>query len=236
MEEISEVSVKQTNGFIKHVFNFDDETKNELINIIQYAVLCLIPIIVLNKTIKRLIPEADESKGSLEITLEVVGQMAVLFFGIYFIHRIVTYFPTYSGEEYKELNIFNIILGFLVIVLSLQTKLGEKIEILANRGLEMLGYKVDDEIEEDHSQLKVSRPISGMGQPSSHQVSRADMDQQMDLHDSIRSEVMQQGPPQMNSVHQPEVAGNQAVRQTNYDSMFNEPMAANEPFGNYSAF
>jgi hypothetical protein len=37
-------------SFLKHVFNFDDDSKSELLNIIQYAILAIIPVIVLNKT------------------------------------------------------------------------------------------------------------------------------------------------------------------------------------------
>jgi hypothetical protein len=237
MEEINEISMKQSKGFIKHVFNLDEETKNELVNIIQYGLLCIIPIVILNKTIKRLIPEADENKGSLEIGLEVIGQMVILFIGIYFIHRVVTYFPTYSGIDYKELNIFNIIIAFLVIVLSLQTKLGEKIEILASRGLEMLGYK-EEEIIEENVEIKVTRPISGMGPTPTHQVSRADMEEQLNLHDNIRSEMMggqQQVQPQMQQ-QQPQMQQQQTNQGPNFDNMYQEPLAANEGFGGYSAF
>jgi hypothetical protein len=248
MEEISEVPVlNKTNGFIKHVFNFDIETKNELINIVQYGILCIIPIVILNKTIKQFIPEADESKGSLEVGLEIVGQMVILFFGIYFIHRIVTYFPTYSGNQYGDLNMFNVILAFLVIVLSLQTKLGEKIEILANRGLEYIGYPQDKEIEEEVD-MKVSRPINNMVQPiPQHQGSRSDIDQRINLNDSIRDEMMRgqpQGQQQMqveSQMQQPQQQPQMqqqapAQRTTDFNSMFSEPMAANEGFGGFSAF
>jgi hypothetical protein len=59
-------------NFFKHVFNFDDESKAEILNIIQYALLAIIPIVILTKSISRFIPEAEEDKGSLEITLEIL--------------------------------------------------------------------------------------------------------------------------------------------------------------------
>jgi hypothetical protein len=34
-------------NFFKHVFNFDDDSKSELLNIIQYALISIIPVIVL---------------------------------------------------------------------------------------------------------------------------------------------------------------------------------------------
>jgi hypothetical protein len=72
---------------------------------------------------QRFVPEADEDKGSLEITAEVLAQIIVMFLVILIIHRIITYVPTYSGEKYTGFSVTNIILAMLVIILSLQTKL-----------------------------------------------------------------------------------------------------------------
>ena len=38
-------------NFFKHVFNFDDDSKAEILNVIQYALVAIIPIVVLNKTV-----------------------------------------------------------------------------------------------------------------------------------------------------------------------------------------
>ena len=37
-------------SLIKHVFNFDDDSKNEMMNIVQYSLLAVIPIVFLNKS------------------------------------------------------------------------------------------------------------------------------------------------------------------------------------------
>ena len=66
-------------SFFKHVFNFDEDTKTQIMNISQYAVTAIIPIVLLNKTIQNVIPEADDSKKSLEILAEVVGQIVIMF-------------------------------------------------------------------------------------------------------------------------------------------------------------
>ena len=44
-------SDESNKGFFKHVFNFDDDSKSEILNIIQYALIAIIPVVVLNKTI-----------------------------------------------------------------------------------------------------------------------------------------------------------------------------------------
>lgn len=120
-------------GFFKHVFNFDDDSKADMLNIMQYSFLAIIPLVLFNKSLQKLVPEADENKHSIELSMEVVAQVIIVFLGILIIHRIITFIPTYSGTKYAEFNVTNIILSVLLILLSLQTKLGEKISILAER-------------------------------------------------------------------------------------------------------
>ena len=120
-------------GFFNSVFDFGQDSKAEMSNIIQYSLMALVPIILLNKATQSLIPEVDESKGSFELGAEVAFQTIFMFLGLYLIHKAIIYVPTYSEQKYSELNITNIILVALVIVLSLQTRLGEKANIIYER-------------------------------------------------------------------------------------------------------
>lgn len=170
MESLDELS-KATNGkpgFFKHVFNFDDDSKSEIMNIIQYAVLALIPVIILNKSMQRFVPEADEEKNSFEILAEIIGQILAMFFGMLIIHRIITFIPTYSGDKYADFSITNIILGVLVIILSLQTKLGEKVSIIVDRLIELWnGNQQQQNVKgkkKGNGNVKVSQPIAQQGQ------------------------------------------------------------------------
>ena len=97
-------------SFLKHVFNFDNDSKSDILNIVQYALLAIIPVVILNKSMQKYVPEADEKKGSVEILAEVFIQIIVMFMGLLLIHRIITFVPTYSGAEYPEFNIIFIIL------------------------------------------------------------------------------------------------------------------------------
>lgn len=124
-------------SFVKHVFNFNEDSKSEMLNIVQYALIAIIPIVIFNKLMQKFIPEADEDKSSIELTVEVVLQVIVTFLLLLFIHRIITYIPTYSGEKYADFSVTNIILAVLIIVLGLQTKLGDKIAILVDRVIDM---------------------------------------------------------------------------------------------------
>lgn len=184
MDSFEDVSVKST-GFIKHVFQFDDMTKSELLNVAQYAILAIVPIVILNKSIQNFIPEVDEDKGSVEILAEIVLQIFILFFGMFFIHRVLTYIPTYSGVPVGQLNMFQFILAFLVIVLSLQTKLGEKVSVLYERVMEnWFGYYVgstglgkEQQHQRERNIVRVSQPIRGMSQPQPQSQSQSQSQQ-----------------------------------------------------------
>lgn len=163
LEETSKVSSKMT--FFKYVFNFDEDSKHDMMNVVQYAVLAIIPIVVLNKTMQKYVPEADEEKGSAEILAEVVFQIIFMFLGLFFIHRIISYIPRYSGTKYPEYHVVFNILSTLLILLSLQTKLGEKVSILFDRVAELWeGNGDDDKKKKDGKKgkgnVKVSQPIS----------------------------------------------------------------------------
>ena len=163
LEETSKVSSKMT--FFKYVFNFDEDSKHDMMNVVQYAVLAIVPIIVLNKTMQKYVPEADEEKGSAEILAEVVFQIVFMFLGLFFIHRIIAYIPRYSGTKYPEYHVVFNILSTLLVLLSLQTKLGEKVSILFDRVAELWEGKSDDDKKKKDGKkgkgnVKVSQPIS----------------------------------------------------------------------------
>lgn len=169
MESLEETSksISSNMGFFKHVFNFDDNSKSEILNIIQYALIAIIPVVTLNKVMQKYVPEAEEDKGSLELLAEVSIQVIVMFMGILIINRIITYIPTYSGAKYPEFSVTYIILAMLMITLSLQTKLGEKVSILFDRVAELWGGDEDSNDKKKkkngkkgQGNVKVSQPIS----------------------------------------------------------------------------
>jgi hypothetical protein len=164
LEELTNVGSK--NSFFRHVFHFNEDDKGELMNIVQYALLAIIPVVLLNKTMQKYVPEADDEKGSVEISAEVIFQIVFMFFGIYMIHRVVTFLPTYGGLKYQDFSVTTIILTVLVITLSLQTKLGEKVSILVDRVVQLWeGDSGASNKKKKQSTVKVSQPIS---QPGMH--------------------------------------------------------------------
>ena len=226
LDELSKTSHGKP-GFFKHVFNFDEQSKAEMLNIVQYAVLALIPVVILNKLMQRFVPEADDEKGSVEITAEVLAQIIAMFLIMLIIHRIITFVPPYSGEKYVDFSITNIILAMLVIILSLQTKLGEKVSILVERLIELWeGPKDTKKGKKGQGSVKVSQPISqnqstsqSMGSTSINSLPPAQTQQSPDFN-----QMYQQNPTPL--------VGASSPGTENVDN--GEPMAAN--FGGMGSF
>jgi hypothetical protein len=119
--------------FLNHVFSNTEEGKAEILNVLQYSFLAIIPVIILNKCVQKFIPEVDLDKSSLEILAEILLQIVIMFIGIIFINRIITFFPTYSGFKYENFVFSNVILAFFIIIFSINTKLGIKVNLLIDR-------------------------------------------------------------------------------------------------------
>ena len=160
-------------GFLNHILNFDSDNKSALLNLFQYIGLAIVPVIIILKLIKEYIPEDDEKKDTLEILLEIIIQIGILFTSVYFIDKIIRYFPTYSGIAYQKLNEITIILPLLIILFTMQTKLGAKINIIYNRILDLINGKQSQAYvgNSNHGNVRVTQPIVT---PGIHQVSRAD--------------------------------------------------------------
>lgn len=229
METLDEITknMSKNNGFFNHVFNFSDDSKEEMTNIIQYAVLAIIPIVVLNKVTQRFIPEADEEKGNVELLAEVVVQIVGMFLGLLIIHRIITFIPTYSGAKYCDFSVTNIILAVLVIVLSLQTKLGEKVSILVERLMELWEGPSDTKQPKKKNNIKVTQPISqnqqimsqSLGYSNSTPINQLPIAPQM-----TKQPAQQQQSSSQDYVNMYRQENTMGAMQNGFD---NEPMAAN---------
>jgi len=204
--------------FLSHVFSNTEEGTAEFMNVIQYSSMGVVPIVVLNKMVQRFIPEADPEKSSLELLAEIFIQLTVMFCGAIIIHRVITYFPTYSGFKYENLTLTNVILVFLILVLSIQTKLGLKVNIMVDRVLELWNGPSNDESKQNVKQnVRVSQP--GMHTPSQA--------------DNLDNSQMQGGsfPPAPVATARPDMgSGQQSMNQPDF-GMSMGPMAANGALG-----
>ena len=235
---VVESDVKKT-SFLEHVFNFDDDSKNQLMNILQYTIIAIIPVILLNKGVSKIIPEVDEDKSSYLLALELLGQASLMFLGMFLIHRFVTYFKTYSEAPYAPFHTTNIILLFLVIAASFQTRIGEKTNILIDRLFDLIegrttlsGEKKDDK--KDKKEGATNQQNGNGVRIPQHQMSRADIPHAGTTHISqLQANEHGNGVgPNFNSMYAgPNNPMVNAHTPGQIQEPFNEPMAANEMGG-----
>jgi hypothetical protein len=239
-------------GLFKHVFNFDEDNKANLLNMLQYTLIAILPIFLSLKAIKNMFPEEDDTKGNLELLIESVGQIVVIMLSIWFTHKFVDYIPTYSGNPYSDVNCICFVAPFLILLTTMQTKLGAKLNILFERAVDYWEGNSDKkgQAKPNSGAIRVSQP--GIGQPPpQHQPSQAD---QLDMNNLIPKNV-NTGIPTVNySVNQTaNQPANHNIPQSGNDnsmgsfpnsqdvsrgqnSMLVEPMAANEGFASGSAW
>jgi hypothetical protein len=226
-----DISDDSNKNFFKHVFNFDDDSKSDIFNILQYAILAIIPVVILNKTIGKYVPEADDKKGSLELSAEVIIQVIVTFIGLLLIHRMITFVPTYSNTKYADFNIMYIILAILMITMSLQTKMGEKVSILSERVSELWNGPSDKKKKGKNGAVKVSQPIAGQQilQPMPPAYTDGTAISALPTSDSQPS--MEQQMPNYNNMYRQDTTPLVGAASPGMTEGFNGPVAASEFLG-----
>ena len=223
-------------SFLAHVFNFDDDTKSQFLNIIQYTVLAVLPVVLLNKTVSRIIPEVDEDKSTYLMIIELLGQSILMLFGMFMIHRLITYFPTYSKMSYAPFHTTNIIILFLVIAASFQTRIGEKSNIMIDRFFDLVEGRTtlsgdNTHKQNDHNKGTPQNGTSAMHPmppppPPQHQPSRADVGSThlSQLQTNERA-------PDFNTMFSGPNNPLQNAQTPSVQESFTEPVAANEMGG-----
>jgi hypothetical protein len=173
------------------------------------------------------VPEDDESKGSIEILAESVGQVILIMLAIWLTNKIINYIPTYSGEDYPKFNEISFIIPFILILATMQTKLGAKFNILIDRVMNLFSRHEPPQKNEQGGQnvVRVTQPMAGQHQPS--QADYLDRNQLLPSN-PMMSSMPTKFPPQQLQQQQP-------PQQEMYQ-MSNEPMAANDGGSSWSSW
>ena len=163
IEITAKESANASGGFFKQVFKLNEDAQGEVLNMMQYVAIGFIPAILVIYVIRYYVPDPDDDKGSLTILAEIFAQTYAMLLGIYFIHRMIIYFPTYSGIKYERFHIINILMVFIMVLFSIKTKLGEKAQILVERAVDMWSgnTKAGPAQGQGQSQVRVTQPITG---------------------------------------------------------------------------
>ena len=242
-------------SFLKYVFNLEDEGKSEMLNLLQFSLISFIPLVILSKLLEKYAPQTDDSKGSLEISAEVVIQVIVLFVGLFFINRIAMFFPTFSGENYPKINVITSVLSILAILVMLSSNISAKVNILTERIYDLWEGKTDKNsktktvnVNGKQVTVKVSQPISQQPQqpPQSSGYSKPMYNDstsinQLPTNDMSRAQEYSLSPqslPNYDAMYRqdntPMVGA--ATPGGQQESFTQEPMAANDALGGWGGF
>ena len=224
-------------GFINHVFNFNTETKTELMNLGQYLALVLLPLTFLNNFVETLVPKVDESRGSLEILFEVLGHLKLLLLSVFLVDRIAQYVPTYSGKEMNSTSLATLVIVFVMFT----TKTRQKLDLLYTRLSNSWNGESGENKKQPNGkggpvqqkpQVTVSQPITGMPNPiSSPPPSKPDLmahHQQMTPQQPDIAMGLNANPGAANNMYNNQGFGGM---QGAASPGVQEPMAANGAFG-----
>tara|TARA_B100001057_G_scaffold495908_1_gene595979 strand:+ start:974 stop:1669 length:696 start_codon:yes stop_codon:yes gene_type:complete len=218
-------TTKSNAGFMEHMTKMDDESKSLLMNMTQYAVLSTIPILALNYVTEIVFPEHEESKGNFELVVEILGELVFTLICLFFINRLVTFVPTYSGTPLTSVNFMTIALLFVLSqVTGNSSELGKKLNALAKRIQQLWGGEEEEKSKKEN--VSVTRPITGLTQPiPTHQTSRADY---INTQQSVTPPLL----PTNEATSQANYGGPTISQQVEQQQMGSfEPMAANGVLG-----
>ena len=237
-----EITAKDTanagGGFFKQVFKLNEDSQGEVLNMMQYVAIGFVPAIIVIYVIRYYVPDPDDDKGSLTILAEIFAQTFGMLLGIYFIHRMIIYFPTYSGIKYERFHIVNILLVFVMILFSIKTKLGEKAQILVERAVDMWSGNGGNKAQQGQGQgqVRVTQPITGSmasgvpmtAPPPPPQLTNNRAQMGMGMGNMVKD---------FNAMYSGGGGPQQQQQQQQQQMMEFEPMAANEAgWGNSSLF
>ena len=164
-------------GFFAYVFKLSKFKQQDLLNILQYSAISVIPIMLFIYFTKKYFPTVSHDDSTLYIFIVTFIEIMFMIMGIFFIDRIINYIPTYSGKYYETINLTTVIIVFVIFIMFIQAGFRERASILLHRFdnwftiddmiVRKLGYtpKPFDLVEEEGQyNLEVGR-VFGEGRP-----------------------------------------------------------------------
>jgi|TARA_B100000795_G_scaffold199322_1_gene153164 hypothetical protein len=221
-------------SFITKVLDVDSETKAGLMNGMQYIMLAVIPVAIVDIVMKKIFVSTNPAhKGSVELLAEVLGQTVLTIILLFAVHKVIIAIPTYSGSAMNRLNYSTLSLALLISFFALNHQISGKIGVVFERLQDMWdGVQKEDKPQRKNSKVSVSQPISGTRQIlPTHQGSRAD-NRQGQAAPTIQP-VQQQQPPARQPAQEVDVTSQNNYSTSSENSLLGaqEPMAANQALG-----
>ena len=151
-------------SFIEYITSFSITEKAQMMNLAQYCGIAVVPLLAVLKLMKIYMPVNNPLKPSSELVLEVIVQLTVILVSFFFIHKLVLYFPTYSQVNYENFSLLSGMLPLLFLMFTLDTKISEKLNVLFDRLLGMLGI-IKEPFDEEEEKEKTKNDDRVNAQP-----------------------------------------------------------------------
>tara|TARA_A100001015_G_scaffold307194_1_gene402703 strand:+ start:317 stop:961 length:645 start_codon:yes stop_codon:yes gene_type:complete len=173
-EEIETEMTQQIGGsdndrsFIDYMTSLSHTEKGQIMNLVQYCGIAVIPLLAVLKMMKIYMPVNNPLKPTSELIFEVLVQLIVILIAFFFIHKLILYFPTYSQVNYEQFSLLSSMLPLLFLMFTLDTKISEKLNVLFDRLLGMLGLMKEpyqDEKEEENTESTNTRAPTQIHEP-----------------------------------------------------------------------
>ena len=120
-------------GFFTYVFKLSKFKQEDLMNIVQYTLLSIVPVVLFIYFTKKYFPSLEENDSSLYIFTITVIELIFMIIGIFFIDRIINYIPTYSGKYYETINLTTIVIIFVLFMLITETGFKKRTLVMLER-------------------------------------------------------------------------------------------------------
>ena len=120
-------------GFFTYVFKLSKFKQEDLMNIVQYTLLSIVPVVLFIYFTKKYFPSLQDDDSSLYIFAVTVIELIFMIIGIFFIDRIINYIPTFSGKYYETINLTTIVVIFVLFMLITETGFKKRTVIMLER-------------------------------------------------------------------------------------------------------
>jgi hypothetical protein len=126
-----------------NIFNFlfNEDSKNNVLNLMQVSFLGIVPLYFLNKLINFL-PDANSQKGVLELIFEIILHIIILIIGIVLIVKFTLYFKPLTGVPYPDnYSMYPIITVCIFSAITYQSKLNDKLSLIKDKIINKISPK-----------------------------------------------------------------------------------------------
>jgi len=126
-------------GFFSYVFDFNEQRKQELINLGQYITLGFIFHSILVYVVDISFPKIDDTNSSIEIIFTLLLYLYIIFYSVYFIDRIICYFHLFFGKSLygstttHELLLFPLVTPIILAIISFNPQFQDGTHIIFER-------------------------------------------------------------------------------------------------------